>query len=42
MIDTSPNQNRCELDKIKDFVVRKRYNLIGEVINLEHSQEEVL
>jgi hypothetical protein len=32
MIDTSPNQNRCELDKIKDFVVRKRYNLIGEVI----------
>ena len=32
MIDTSPNQNRCELDKIKNFVIEKGYNLIGEVI----------
>jgi hypothetical protein len=32
MIDTSPNQNRCELDKIKKFVIGKGYNLIGEVI----------
>ena len=32
MIDTCPNHNRCELDKIKDFIVRKRYNLVGDVI----------
>jgi hypothetical protein len=32
MIDTSPNQSRCELDKIKNFVIGKGYNLIGEVI----------
>lgn len=32
MIDTSPNQNRCELNKIKKFVIGKGYNLIGEVI----------
>lgn len=32
MIDTSPNQNRCELNKIKKFVIEKGYNLIGEVI----------
>ena len=32
MIDTSPNQNRCELDKIKNFVIEKGYNLVGEVI----------
>jgi len=32
MIDTSPNQNSCELDNIKDFVLSKKYNLIGEVI----------
>ena len=32
MINTSPNNSRCELDNIKNFVSSKNLNLIGEVL----------
>ena len=32
MIDTNPNNKRCELDTVKSIIENKNYNLIGDVL----------
>jgi hypothetical protein len=32
MIDTTPNQNRCELEKIKDYIGRGNFKLVGDIV----------